>query len=115
MTMRFPEKPTPQQSQDFKEFIRLFSLLYPCGDCEAHFQELLKHRPPQAGSRKNAALWLCGAHNIVNKRLGKPEFDCRQLNSTYDCGCGPSSEADALKTLNPAEATGIAHIMSTAA
>jgi FAD-linked sulfhydryl oxidase len=24
----------------------------------------------------------------VNARLGKPEFDCANLDATYDCGCG---------------------------
>jgi hypothetical protein len=31
-------------------------------------------------------------HNLVNERLGKPEFDCLTLNETYDCGCGPEGE-----------------------
>ncbi|WFD34478.1 hypothetical protein MCUN1_001319 [Malassezia cuniculi] len=114
LTLRFPEKPTEQQSKDFKEFFRLFSLLYPCGDCAAHFQQLLKEMPPQAASRKNAASWLCGAHNKVNARLGKPEFDCNLLDSAYDCGCAPSADADAaaLATLRPADATGVAHVMT---
>ena len=25
---------------------------------------------------------------MVNKRLGKPEYDCTKLDETYDCGCG---------------------------
>ena len=31
---------------------------------------------------------LCFLHNQVNERLGKPEFDCANLDATYDCGCG---------------------------
>ena len=31
---------------------------------------------------------LCFVHNLVNERLGKPEFDCANLDATYDCGCG---------------------------
>jgi hypothetical protein len=27
-------------------------------------------------------------HNLINLRLGKEEFDCLTLDSTYDCGCG---------------------------
>lgn len=33
-------------------------------------------------------LRLCSTHNLVNERLGKPEFDCANLDSEYDCGCG---------------------------
>jgi hypothetical protein len=32
-------------------------------------------------------MWLCEVHNIVNKRLHKPDFDCLTLNDVYDCGC----------------------------
>ncbi|PKI84113.1 hypothetical protein MVES_001964 [Malassezia vespertilionis] len=109
MTLRFPDKPTEQQSQDLREFFRLFSLLYPCGDCATHFQQLLIELPPQAGSRKNAAIWLCNAHNAVNKRLGHSQFNCTDLDSTYDCGCG--SDTIDLATINPSQATGEAHIM----
>lgn len=118
LTLRFPEHPTAQQSHDFKEFFRLFSLLYPCGDCAAHFQALLQEMPPQAASRRNAALWLCGAHNKVNARLGKPQFDCDKLDSAYDCGCAPSkpadsdaAAADALESVQPADASGTAHVL----
>ena len=31
---------------------------------------------------------LCSVHNQVNERLKKPQFDCAQLDETYDCGCG---------------------------
>ena len=31
---------------------------------------------------------LCFLHNQVNARLQKPEFDCANLDATYDCGCG---------------------------
>ena len=24
----------------------------------------------------------------MNERLHKPEFDCAELDATYDCGCG---------------------------
>jgi len=49
---------------------------------------LLKKFPPQTSSRRSAALWLCSVHNEVNKRLKKVEFDCADLDATYDCGCG---------------------------
>ena len=91
MSLRFPEKPTPEESKTFKDFMHLFSLLYPCGDCANHFQGLLKQYPPQASSRKSASLWLCSMHNRVNARLGKPDFDCGKLDESYDCGCGIDS------------------------
>lgn len=47
MAARFPEKPAESEKDAFKSFIYLFSRLYPCGECAAHFQELLRKHPPQ--------------------------------------------------------------------
>lgn len=112
MMARFPDKPTPQQSADLQKFIHLFSLLYPCGDCASHFQQLLKEWPPQTASRHNAEIWLCIVHNQVNMRLHKPQFDCSKLNETYDCGCGPKTNVKInLNDIHTKDATGMAHIL----
>ncbi|KAL1408305.1 hypothetical protein Q8F55_005111 [Vanrija albida] len=91
MTLRFPDKPTADDRETLKNYFHLFARLYPCGECAAHFQKMLKEYPPQTSSRKSASLWLCSLHNKVNERLGKPEFDCLTLDATYDCGCGDNS------------------------
>ncbi|CAG8553689.1 3974_t:CDS:2 [Acaulospora colombiana] len=70
-----------------KSYFHLTSRLYPCGECAAEFQMLLRDHPPQTSSRKAASQWLCYVHNLVNKRLKKEEFDCTKLDDTYDCGC----------------------------
>ncbi|TFK50778.1 hypothetical protein OE88DRAFT_1659842 [Heliocybe sulcata] len=88
MTLRYPEDPTPDEKEALKSYFHLLSRLYPCGECAAEFQLLLKKYPPQASSRRAAASWLCHVHNQVNLRLNKPEFDCAHLDETYDCGCG---------------------------
>lgn len=31
-------------------------------------------------------MWGCYVHNIVNKRLKKPEFNCEDIGDAYDCG-----------------------------
>lgn len=88
MAARFPEHPTPDDRSALDTFIRLFGRLYPCGDCARHFRGLLAEFPPQTSSRNAAAGWLCFAHNKVNERLEKPEFDCNTIGDFYDCGCG---------------------------
>ncbi|GAA5859612.1 hypothetical protein JCM8547_006163 [Rhodosporidiobolus lusitaniae] len=88
MAARFPETPTADERETFRLFIYLFSRLYPCGECAAEFQLLLRSSPPQTSSRSSASMWLCSLHNRVNDRLGKPEFDCSaDLEGVYDCGC----------------------------
>ncbi|GAA6031899.1 hypothetical protein JCM8097_003326 [Rhodosporidiobolus ruineniae] len=93
MAARFPEKPTTDEREAFKSFLFLFSRLYPCGECAAEFQALLRRFPPQTSSRSTASMYLCHLHNQVNARLGKPEFDCSaDLEGVYDCGCGGLDE-----------------------
>lgn len=112
ITLRYPEKPTQDQRDALNSYLHLSSRLYPCGECAAEFQKLLKKYPPQTSSRRSAALWLCSIHNEVNLRLGKPEFDCAHLDSTYDCGCGdtPISAAhvdDLERDLSEDDITGV--------
>lgn len=87
MTLRFPEEPTEDERNTLSSYFHLFSRLYPCGECAQEFQQLLVKFPPQTSSRRAAATWLCHVHNQVNARLKKPEFDCANLDATYDCGC----------------------------
>lgn len=50
----------------------------------------------QTSNRRAAAMWLCFVHNLVNKRLGKPEYPCDKLEGDYDCGCGDVKATSAL-------------------
>ncbi|KAJ4380115.1 hypothetical protein N0V86_004424 [Didymella sp. IMI 355093] len=84
---RFPEKPTDEEKEALRQYVHLFQRLYPCGECAEHFGQVLKKYPPQVSSQKAAAQWGCFVHNVVNKRLKKPEFDCEEIAKHYDCGC----------------------------
>lgn len=44
-------------------------------------------------------------HNQVNARLHKSEFDCANLDATYDCGCGD----EPIGSSTPAKADSNAH------
>ncbi|KAJ4370679.1 hypothetical protein N0V83_005200 [Neocucurbitaria cava] len=85
---RFPEKPTEDEKEALRSYVHLFQRLYPCGECAEHFGQVLAKYPPQVSSRTAAAMWGCFVHNIVNKRLKKPEFNCEDIGDAYDCGCG---------------------------
>ena len=103
MTLRFPDKPTKQESETLRTFFENFAQLYPCGECARHFQQLIKDLPPQVGSRIGASLWLCSVHNEVNKSLGKDEFPCDKLDESYDCGCGDDKGKDGKEVKDKAE------------
>jgi len=106
MTLRYPEKPTQDERDALNSYFQLQARLYPCGECAAEFQQLLKKYPVQTSSRRAAALWLCHVHNQVNIRLKKPEFDCAHLDAEYDCGCGDDGISSSLKDLDDLEQQG---------
>ncbi|KAF2280877.1 uncharacterized protein EI97DRAFT_366515 [Westerdykella ornata] len=85
---RFPEQPSEDEKEALRSFVHLFQRVYPCGECAEHFGQVLAKYPPQVSSRSAAAMWGCFVHNLVNKKLKKPEFDCEKIGDAYDCGCG---------------------------
>ncbi|KAJ1800922.1 hypothetical protein LPJ59_000712 [Coemansia sp. RSA 2399] len=91
MASRYPEEPTKDEKDAAKGFLFLLSRLYPCGDCAHHFQQHLKKHPPVVDSRNDLEQYLCGMHNVVNKSLNKPVFNCTEVHEAYDCGCGPDN------------------------
>lgn len=86
MAAYYPEQPNEQQKGDMRNFFHLFSKFYPCAPCAEDLQEQLKVSPPQTGSQKKLSQWLCDIHNEVNKKLGKPEFDCKLVDQRWKDG-----------------------------
>ncbi|EEQ82883.1 hypothetical protein NCER_100332 [Vairimorpha ceranae BRL01] len=89
MAAVYPAFPTVQHKKDTLQFIYLLSSLFPCAECCGHFQRLLSLNPPQVATHDEFVQWLCKAHNIVNKRLGKPIMDCKKVEGVWSCGCEP--------------------------
>jgi hypothetical protein len=60
--------------QDYKalaEFVEGYLYIIPCLSCRQHFEQVLIENPvPETG---DFFQWSVDVHNIVNKRLGKPE------------------------------------------
>ncbi|KAL1427278.1 hypothetical protein MTO96_017568 [Rhipicephalus appendiculatus] len=46
----------------------------------------LDSSPPRVTSRTELAQWLCEQHNVVNRKLGKPEFDCSRVDERWRRG-----------------------------
>ena len=78
MAAQFPEEPTRQQRRAARQLIEALAHVYPCGECAGHFAEVLRQEPPgrRVRSREELVNYVCDVHNIVNRSLGKPEFDC---------------------------------------
>ncbi|KAM7482428.1 hypothetical protein LguiB_007011 [Lonicera macranthoides] len=83
LAAQYPDKPTRQQNKDVKELMAILSRMYPCKECADHFKEVLRANPVQAGSQEEFSQWLCHAHNVVNRSLGKLVFPCERVDARW--------------------------------
>lgn len=72
----YPETPSTKQQADMKQFLKLFGNFYPCWFCAEDFEKYMEKNKPTTESQDKLGNWLCEAHNDVNKKLGKPTFNC---------------------------------------
>ena len=86
MAANYPEKPSVEQKTEMKTFIYLFSKFYPCSTCAKDLQEQLKETPPETDSQYKLSQWFCKVHNLVNKKLDKPQFDCKLVDQRWRDG-----------------------------
>ena len=76
MAAKYPDNPTQEERQDMREFLKLFSHVYPCTWCAHDFEKYITKHSPRVESKEELSRWLCEAHNHVNVKLSKPKFDC---------------------------------------
>ncbi|KAK0088179.1 hypothetical protein PV325_012846 [Microctonus aethiopoides] len=86
MAAYYPEQPTNQEKNEMKTFFYIFSKFYPCAPCAEDLREQLKISPPITNSQNELSQWLCAIHNEVNKKIGKPVFDCKLVNQRWRDG-----------------------------
>ncbi|MCJ1254150.1 hypothetical protein MMC24_001964 [Lignoscripta atroalba] len=84
----YPPSATPTQQSEMTQFLTLFSKLYPCWVCADDFREWMgrKGNAPRVEGREGLGRWMCEAHNEVNRKLGKGEFDCGRWEERWRTG-----------------------------
>ncbi|KAL8675372.1 MAG: hypothetical protein Q9168_000203 [Polycauliona sp. 1 TL-2023] len=84
----YPRRASATQQSEMRQFLGLFGKLYPCWVCAEDFQEwmLKKGNEPHVESRDGLGRWMCEAHNEVNRKLGKQEFDCGKWEERWRTG-----------------------------
>ncbi|KAF7165866.1 hypothetical protein CNMCM5623_009877 [Aspergillus felis] len=90
LTAAYPAKASPEQQSEMRSFLGLFSRLYPCWVCAEDFRTWMAEpsgrNTPRLSGRADFGTWMCEAHNEVNRKLGKKEFDCRFWEERWRTG-----------------------------
>ncbi|KAI0060645.1 FAD-dependent thiol oxidase [Artomyces pyxidatus] len=82
----YPERPTPNQRANMLALLHSLPVLYPCSHCAADLGEQIRASPPDVSGRAALSAWLCRRHNEVNRKLGKQEFDCTNVDERWRDG-----------------------------
>jgi mitochondrial FAD-linked sulfhydryl oxidase len=90
LTAAYPTRATTEQQTEMRSFLGLFSKLYPCWVCADDFRSWIAdpsgQNQPRLSSRAEFGQWMCDAHNAVNRKLGKKEFDCNLWEERWRTG-----------------------------
>lgn len=87
MTANYPERPSPTQQSETRQFLSLFGKMYPCWVCADDFRAWVKEgNEPRVSNREEFGRWMCEAHNAVNVKLGKSSFDCNRWEERWRTG-----------------------------
>ncbi|PYH75761.1 FAD dependent sulfhydryl oxidase Erv1 [Aspergillus uvarum CBS 121591] len=90
LTASYPAQASAEQQTEMRTFLGIFSRLYPCWVCADDFRAWMAEpsgqNAPRLAGRKEFGDWMCRAHNEVNRKLGKDEFDCRFWEERWRSG-----------------------------
>ncbi|WFD36204.1 thiol oxidase [Malassezia cuniculi] len=79
----YPDTPSAEQREAMLALLSALPHVYPCSMCAAELRSEYARQQTTADTKEAAVAsgpalrrWLCGLHNGVNERLGKPMWDC---------------------------------------
>jgi len=87
MTFDYPENPTEEEKNNYRDFFHSLKYVLPCGVCRQHYAKAIEQTYPIDPALKNRdtlTRWLVDFHNTVNKRLNKPIVSYESVKEKYD-------------------------------
>ena len=75
----FPAQPSEEDKASMRGILSGVGRLFACGHCAQHMRKYMAAHPPDVSGTVGLSTWLCHMHNDVNRRLGKPIFDCSKV------------------------------------
>lgn len=75
--LAYPSKPTIEDRETYKTFFTIFGNILPCKKCTINYNRHLVELPifPYLESRDELFKWTIMLHNIVNRELGKSQWN----------------------------------------
>ena len=83
----YSNHPNKTESESIKDFFEGLMYFYPSKS--ELMEEILKDHPLGYSNREELVYYMCQIHNIMNKKIGKKKFSCKEAFSVWggDCGC----------------------------
>lgn len=83
--LAYPEDPTEQDKKIYKQFYLYLGKVLPCQKCSRNFGRHLSSIPIVYFLQNRDMLfrWTVHVHNIVNKEIGKPQWNVEYAESYY--------------------------------
>ncbi|KAM0684389.1 hypothetical protein MDAP_000157 [Mitosporidium daphniae] len=72
----YPANPDEKYQECVRLFLNTLPHIYPCEECAVGMRAFFDCHPPETESMEKFGAWLCEIHNLVNEKLGKPQYDC---------------------------------------
>ena len=83
----YSNHPNETEKESLKDFFDGLMYFYPSKS--ELMEEILKEHPLEYSNREELVYYMCQIHNILNKKLGKKKFSCKEAFNVWggDCGC----------------------------
>ena len=83
VTFQYPEEPTMEDKENYKQFFNSLQNILPCPKCRDHYQKNIQDLPIQLNSRDELIQWLINIHNNVNKSNNKDILSYEDVKKIY--------------------------------
>jgi hypothetical protein len=83
----YPDNPTNEVKQQYKNFFYSFPYIIPCYKCRLHFSEHIKKYPLNnkiLSSKYNLIIWMLSAHNNVKRMNNKKQITLKKFYKYYN-------------------------------
>ena len=83
----YSNHPNETEKESVKDFFEGLMHFYPSKS--ELMKEIIKEHPLEYSNREELVYYMCQIHNILNKKLGKKKFSCKEAFNVWggDCGC----------------------------